>query len=326
MLDNGTASTGYGRRRNELNRQQQGGAIDALPFSRVDGRRPGSAPKPLSAACLPPGESIPAPAQAMRYSALRGNKRVRPLLVFAERRIDRRGERRRSMPRPAQSNASTSIRWSMTICRAWTTTCCGGAARPPHRIRRTHCLLVGDSLQSLAFELLARAQPRAQWRPGAATRKGPPAGARQGSCGMAGGQAIDLARRWASALTQPELELMHALEDRRPDPRRRVARRALRAAMDDTDDALRWTISRNARACCSRLSTMSRLHGEHGHAGQDRGQGCRRRQADLRQPLGRPGRGARRRTGDATKRAAGLLRRRARQLTELASFIALTDA
>ena len=97
----------------------------------------------------------------------------------------------------------------MTTCRAWTTTCCA-AARPTCHVEfdEPTALLVGDSLQTLAFELLA-GQPA-----------GDPAGQLEmiallahasGSRGMAGGQAIDLAAV-GKALDQPELELMHALK------------------------------------------------------------------------------------------------------------------
>jgi farnesyl diphosphate synthase len=69
-------------------------------------------------------------------------------------------------------------------------------------------LLVGDSLQTLAFELLACepvADPVRQLEMIALLARA------SGSRGMAGGQAIDLAAV-GSLLTQPELELMHALK------------------------------------------------------------------------------------------------------------------
>jgi farnesyl diphosphate synthase len=69
-------------------------------------------------------------------------------------------------------------------------------------------LLVGDSLQTLAFELLAHpglADPGRQLEMIALLAHA------SGSRGMAGGQAIDL-ESVGRALEQPELELMHALK------------------------------------------------------------------------------------------------------------------
>lgn len=69
-------------------------------------------------------------------------------------------------------------------------------------------LLVGDSLQSLAFELLARTapgDPRSQLRSVLLLAQA------SGSRGMAGGQAIDL-DAVGKTLSQPALEQMHALK------------------------------------------------------------------------------------------------------------------
>jgi farnesyl diphosphate synthase len=69
-------------------------------------------------------------------------------------------------------------------------------------------LLVGDSLQTLAFELLASqpiTEPERQLEMLALLAHA------SGSRGMAGGQAIDLGSV-GKALNQPELELMHALK------------------------------------------------------------------------------------------------------------------
>jgi len=69
-------------------------------------------------------------------------------------------------------------------------------------------LLVGDSLQSFAFELLARED---LGRPEHQLEMVRLLAHASGSCGMAGGQAIDLGAIGHS-LNQPELELMHALK------------------------------------------------------------------------------------------------------------------
>jgi farnesyl diphosphate synthase len=69
-------------------------------------------------------------------------------------------------------------------------------------------LLVGASLQSLAFELLTHEELGSAENQLEMVRVLARA---SGSCGMAGGQAIDLAAL-GQALNQPELELMHALK------------------------------------------------------------------------------------------------------------------
>jgi farnesyl diphosphate synthase len=69
-------------------------------------------------------------------------------------------------------------------------------------------LLVGDSLQTLAFELLA-SQPLGE--PGRQLEMITLLAHASGSRGMAGGQAIDLGSV-GQALNQPELELMHAMK------------------------------------------------------------------------------------------------------------------
>ena len=86
-------------------------------------------------------------------------------------------------------------------------------------------LLVGDALQSLAFQLLA--EHRLADDPAVQLEMVKLLAAASGSRGMAGGQAIDL----AAIGKQPDAARtrIHAHpQDRRADPRRRAARRALR--------------------------------------------------------------------------------------------------
>ena len=166
----------------------------------------------LSAA-LPPAEAIPARLhQAMRYVTLGGGKRVRPLLAFAA------GELSGATPERLQTVASAvemihvySLEHDDLPCMDDDTLRRG---RPTCHVEYDEptALLVGDSLQSLAFDLLAcdtggdtggdAAQQLELVRLLAHA---------SGSCGMAGGQAIDLGSV-GQALTQPELELMHALK------------------------------------------------------------------------------------------------------------------
>ncbi|HEX5802536.1 MAG TPA: farnesyl diphosphate synthase [Azospira sp.] len=158
---------------------------------------------------LPPAESIPARLhQAMRYSTLGGGKRVRPLLAFAAAEIT--GARAEAVDFAACAIECIHV-YSLVhddlpcmdddVLRRGRPTCHVEFDEPT-------ALLVGDSLQSLAFELLARMPQTDAVRQLEMVRL---LAAASGSCGMAGGQAIDLAAV-GQPLTQPELELMHALK------------------------------------------------------------------------------------------------------------------
>lgn len=158
---------------------------------------------------LPPAEAIPARLhQAMRYASLNAGKRVRPLLAFAT------GDLANSPPERLEIVAcavelihSYSLVHDDLPCmdddvlRRGRPTCHVEYDQPT-------ALLVGDSLQSLAFEILARSELGHPERQLEMVRV---LAAASGSCGMAGGQAIDLAAVGLS-LNQPELELMHALK------------------------------------------------------------------------------------------------------------------
>lgn len=161
------------------------------------------------ARALPSGDAIPGRLhQAMRYSSLNGGKRVRPLLVFAA------GALTQAEPRRLQTVAcavelihSYSLVHDDLPCmdddvlRRGRPTCHVEYDEPT-------ALLVGDSLQSLAFELLARDD----FGDGGGQLEMVRLLARaSGSCGMAGGQSIDL-DSIGKSLSQPELELMHALK------------------------------------------------------------------------------------------------------------------
>ena len=156
---------------------------------------------------LPPAEAIPARLhQAMRYACLGAGKRVRPLLAFAAGELTGAAPQRVEIAGCAVEliHAYSLVHDDLPcmdddVLRRGRPTCHVEYDEPT-------ALLVGDSLQTLAFEVLARAD----------------LGARQlemvrllahasGSCGMAGGQAIDLAAV-GQTLNQPELELMHALK------------------------------------------------------------------------------------------------------------------
>lgn len=143
---------------------------------------------------------------AMRYAVLGGGKRVRPLLAFAA------GEVTGADPARVEIAAC-----AVELIHAYSLVHDDLPCMDNDMLRRgkptchieygeATALLVGDSLQSLAFELLA-----------AHTLCNAPArqlemvkllASASGSHGMAGGQAIDLASVGQS-LTLPELEFMH---------------------------------------------------------------------------------------------------------------------
>ena len=158
---------------------------------------------------LPGPDSIPARLHdAMRYATLGGGKRVRPLLAFAA------GELTGATP-----NTLDTVACAVEMIHAYSLDHDDLPCMDDDVLRRGRptchvefdeptALLVGDSLQTLAFELLA-SQPLGE--PGRQLEMITLLAHASGSRGMAGGQAIDLGSV-GQALNQPELELMHALK------------------------------------------------------------------------------------------------------------------
>lgn len=146
--------------------------------------------------------------EAMRYATLGGGKRVRPLLAFAAGELT-----------GATAEALDSVACAVELIHAYSLVhddlpCMDDdvlrRGRPTCHVEydEATALLVGDSLQTLAFELLANptlGAPAQQLEMIALLAHA------SGSRGMAGGQAIDLASV-GQALEQTELELMHALK------------------------------------------------------------------------------------------------------------------
>jgi len=143
---------------------------------------------------------------AMRYASLEGGKRVRPLLAFAAGELAEADEQRLEIAAAA-----------VELIHAYSLVHDDLPCMDDDVLRRSKptvhveydeatALLVGDALQSLAFQLLAEHrladEPRAQLE----TIRLLAAAA--GSRGMAGGQQIDL-ESTGRALTLPELEVMH---------------------------------------------------------------------------------------------------------------------
>ncbi|PKO70103.1 MAG: geranyl transferase, partial [Betaproteobacteria bacterium HGW-Betaproteobacteria-17] len=156
---------------------------------------------------LPPAHIVPQRLhEAMRYAVLDGGKRVRPLLAFAA------GEVTGASPERVQHAAA-----AVELIHAYSLVHDDMPAMDDDALRRgkptvhvefdeATALLVGDALQSLAFDILASTPLAAD----AASQLNMVQLLAQaaGSRGMAGGQAIDLASV-GKPLDLTELEFMH---------------------------------------------------------------------------------------------------------------------
>jgi farnesyl diphosphate synthase len=143
---------------------------------------------------------------AMRYTVLGGGKRVRPLLAFAAGELNNADEERVTVAAAAVEliHAYSLVHDDLPcmdndVLRRGKPTC--------HvEYGEAIALLAGDSLQSLAFQLLAEHTvadiPQIQLEMIKHLAQA------AGSRGMAGGQAVDLASV-GTTLTLPELEFMH---------------------------------------------------------------------------------------------------------------------
>jgi farnesyl diphosphate synthase len=156
---------------------------------------------------LPPAHLAPERLhQAMRYSVLEGGKRVRPLLAFAAGEVAR-----------ASAERVEIVACSVEMIHAYSLVHDDLPCMDDDVLRRgkptvhveydeATAMLVGDALQSLAFQLLAERElagdPRTQLEMLRTLAVA------CGSRGMAGGQAFDLAST-GQPLTQAELEFMH---------------------------------------------------------------------------------------------------------------------
>lgn len=143
---------------------------------------------------------------AMRYSVLEGGKRVRPLLAFAAGEVSGAPIERIEIAAAAVEliHAYSLVHDDMPcmdddVLRRGKPTC--------HvEYDEATALLVGDALQSLAFQLLS--EHRLSDDAADQLQMVKLLAAASGSRGMAGGQAIDLASV-GKQLTLPELEQMH---------------------------------------------------------------------------------------------------------------------
>jgi len=148
---------------------------------------------------------------AMRYAVLGGGKRIRPLLAFAAGEASA-GEPVRADPARLEV-AACAVEYIHAYSLVHDDLPCMDddvlrRGKPACHVEfdEATALLVGDSLQSLAFQLLA--EHRLSDDPAVQVEMVKILAAACGSRGMAGGQAIDLASV-GQALTVPELEYMH---------------------------------------------------------------------------------------------------------------------
>ena len=143
---------------------------------------------------------------AMRYAVLGGGKRVRPLLAFAGGELAQADPERVTVAGAAVEliHAYSLVHDDLPcmdddVLRRGKPTCHVEFDEPT-------ALLVGDALQSLAFQLLG--EFRLTEKPEDQLELVKILAAASGSRGMAGGQAIDL-ESVGKRLSVPELELMH---------------------------------------------------------------------------------------------------------------------
>ncbi len=144
--------------------------------------------------------------EAMRYAVMDGGKRVRPLLAFAAGELVGADVERVNMVAAAVEliHAYSLVHDDMPcmdndVLRRGKPTC--------HvQYDEATALLVGDSLQALAYQLLSEHRLNDDAERQLEMIK--LLGVASGSRGMAGGQAVDLASV-GKALTLPELEYMH---------------------------------------------------------------------------------------------------------------------
>jgi farnesyl diphosphate synthase len=156
---------------------------------------------------LPPAHVAPARLhEAMRYATLEGGKRVRPLLAFAAGEVSQASAERLEVAAAA-----------VELMHAYSLVHDDLPAMDDDVLRRgkptvhvefdeATALLVGDALQSLAFQLLS--EHRVADDPGVQLEMVRTLAAAAGSRGMAGGQHIDL-EATGKPLGLPELEFMH---------------------------------------------------------------------------------------------------------------------
>ena len=156
---------------------------------------------------LPAAQVAPAKLhEAMRYAVLEGGKRVRPLLAFAAGELA-------EAPRERVEVAAAAVELIHAYSLVHDDLPCMDddvlrRGKPTVHVEydEATAMLVGDALQSLAFQLLSESKLAGD--PQRQLEMVRTLAAASGSRGMAGGQQIDL-EATGKPLTLPELELMH---------------------------------------------------------------------------------------------------------------------
>lgn len=145
--------------------------------------------------------------EAMRYAALDGGKRVRPLLVYAAGQLF-------DAPQEALDRAAAAVEMIHAYSLVHDDMPCMDddalrRGKPTVHVKydEATALLVGDALQAQAFLVLSEGNASAETRLGLVRLLAHASG----SVGMCGGQAIDLASV-GLALTREQLEQMHRLK------------------------------------------------------------------------------------------------------------------
>ena len=157
---------------------------------------------------LPSASTPPAKLhQAMRYAVLDGGKRVRPLLVFAAGAVF-------DAPADALARASAAVEMIHAYSLVHDDLPCmdddelrRGKPTVHRQYDEATALLVGDALQSQAFFVLSEGALASDRKVAMLSQLAQASG----SCGMCGGQAIDL-HSVGVALALPELEQMHRMK------------------------------------------------------------------------------------------------------------------
>jgi farnesyl diphosphate synthase len=155
---------------------------------------------------------------AMRYAVLEGGKRLRPLLCLATYEALQPDP---AHSRPSQSQASVQVAASLELIHAYSLVHDDMPCMDNDILRRgkptVHvqygeavALLVGDALQTRAFEMLAHESIQQAFALSSTALVLELAKA-SGAEGMCGGQAVDLSHV-AKRMSQSDLESMHALK------------------------------------------------------------------------------------------------------------------
>lgn len=158
---------------------------------------------------LPPIQQAPQGLhQAMRYAVLEGGKRIRPLLVYAAGALVQ-------APQQTLDHAAAAVELIHAYSLVHDDMPCMDndvlrRGKPTVHVKfgEANALLVGDALQTLAFEVLVQAP---QLAPAVQLEMLRVLAQASGAAGMAGGQAIDL-DSVGQPLSQVQLEQMHGLK------------------------------------------------------------------------------------------------------------------